>query len=291
MDKYSTNGEKKKTINNIIEDFSLATSFSAVLCDIQGKEVSSTFNFSSFCQLMRKNPKFHELCRKCDKFGGLEAYKTGNASIYRCHAGLTDISLPIITENQLTGFILFGQVEVIDNEISIHPIDTENTDWTKNLELCKAREKIPQVSIEKVHSSISLLQTIGEYYSKDEAREKIKFTAKKKTVNSNHESIQKVTNYIEKNITRKITLNEVADHVYFSPHYLSKLFKKELGSNFISYVNEQKMKQAQALLIETNFTIEQIARNLGYSQTSYFCKIFHDITNDTPTQFRNKYKN
>ncbi|MGV7716425.1 AraC family transcriptional regulator, partial [Mycobacterium kansasii] len=61
-------------------------------------------------------------------------------------------------------------------------------------------------------------------------------------------SISLAIDYIQKNIQRPISLNEVAQRAYLSPSYLSRLFKKYLHVNFIEYVNNQKIALAQEKL-------------------------------------------
>lgn len=143
MENISTlNSQSSLQLSKTIQDFALAADFGSVLVDIHGKETSDLYNFSPFCQIMRSKPEFKSLCQKCDAFGGLEASKNGNPCIYRCHAGLTDISLPIIRNNQLIGFALFGQVEMNDDTENsftrIHPIVTH---WESSPELRQARKK------------------------------------------------------------------------------------------------------------------------------------------------------
>lgn len=92
--------------------------------------------------------------------------------------------------------------------------------------------------------------------------------------------------YIEKNLHRKICLEEVANKVYLSQYYFSKLFKKELGMNFVAYLKYQRVTKAKELLRHSNLSIDEIARRVGFSQTSYFCKSFRDITSKSPSSFR-----
>lgn len=115
-------------IEKVMDEFSAATSLASVVVDIHGTEVSRLCNFTPFCQLIRSNPKYRSLCQKCDMFGGLEASKTGKPLIYRCHAGLTDFSVPIVVENQLSGFLLSGQV-ICEESSEVGNIQTEETDW------------------------------------------------------------------------------------------------------------------------------------------------------------------
>lgn len=78
-------------------------------------------------------------------------------------------------------------------------------------------------------------------------------------------SISLAIDYIQKNIQRPISLNEVAQRAYLSPSYLSRLFKKYLHVNFIEYVNNQKIALAQEKLSLTLTPINQISNQIGFT--------------------------
>ncbi len=282
------------TLTAIIKDFAWATDFGSVVVDIRGTENSSFYNFSKFCKLMRANPQFHSLCQKCDMYGGLEASKTGHPSIYRCHAGLTDISLPIIKQNQLSGFLLFGQVQAEDVDTNYYTcIQQTQTNWQAHPELRQARNEIKLVTSQQIKSAAKILKLIGEYHSDDDdPRKQITFSVKSrendelKAQPADNQEIKKALHYIQKNLTHHLTLEQVADHVYLSQFYFSKLFKRKVGVNFITYLNQQRMEQAKSLLKESSLSVDAISRSLGFSQASYFCKIFKDQTSYTPAKYR-----
>lgn len=100
--------------------------------------------------------------------------------------------------------------------------------------------------------------------------------------------IQSVLNYIEKNYQDGVTLEEAAEHVHISPFYLSKLFKKELKINFISYVMERKIEKAKDLLENTDMPVLNIAMELNYKEANYFSKVFKKVTGMTPSAYRKK---
>ena len=89
-------------INKIAQDFAQATSLAVVVVNIHGDEISELFNFTPFCQLMRQHPEHSGRCRMSDRCGGLEASKKDQLCIYRCHAGLTDFSIPLVIAGQGT---------------------------------------------------------------------------------------------------------------------------------------------------------------------------------------------
>lgn len=102
--------------------------------------------------------------------------------------------------------------------------------------------------------------------------------------------IQSVLNYIEKNYQNGVTLEEAAAHVHLSPFYLSKLFKKELKVNFVSYVTERKIEKAKELLENTDLPILNIALELNYKEANYFSKVFRKVTGMSPSEYRKKKK-
>ncbi|WP_353805419.1 helix-turn-helix domain-containing protein, partial [Acinetobacter baumannii] len=100
-----------------------------------------------------------------------------------------------------------------------------------------------------------------------------------------HQSIEASIQYIEKNIRRTISLSKVAQEVFLSPSYLSRIFKKVLDVNFIDYVNNRKIAIASEKLALTKLPVNYIANQIGFSQTSYFTKIFKQRTGLTPSEY------
>lgn len=101
-------------------------------------------------------------------------------------------------------------------------------------------------------------------------------------------TIQIVLNYIEKDFEKGITLEKAADYVHLSPHYLSKLFKKEMNVNFINYVARRKMDRAKELLENSSLPIINIAMQLSYDEPNYFSRVFKKVVGMTPSEYREK---
>jgi YesN/AraC family two-component response regulator len=78
----------------------------------------------------------------------------------------------------------------------------------------------------------------------------------------------------------------VADELDIHPVWLSRLFKKETGQNFLDYVTDIRMEKAKDLLRHTSFKIYEIAEKIGYQEIQYFGKLFKKRMNMTPKEFR-----
>ncbi|MCZ8519413.1 MULTISPECIES: response regulator transcription factor [Paenibacillus] len=92
--------------------------------------------------------------------------------------------------------------------------------------------------------------------------------------------------YVSQHLHRKISLDEVAEHLYMNPSYFSRLFKKESGETFIEYVNRTKVNRAKELLDGTNLSVAKICEALGYDNHSYFIKMFKTVAGVTPQEYR-----
>ena len=90
--------------------------------------------------------------------------------------------------------------------------------------------------------------------------------------------------YINENISRKITVADIAEHCGISADYLSQVFKKETGENLGTYIMRQKLEKAKEMLRQGIGT-KEICASLGFSSQSYFVTAFKRFYNMTPTEY------
>ncbi len=98
-----------------------------------------------------------------------------------------------------------------------------------------------------------------------------------------------VVNYIERNIKNGITLEDVSTYANMSVYYLSKIFKKEMSINFITYITDRKIEIAKDMLSNTDYPIINIAIELSYNEANYFSKAFKKKVGMTPSEYRERY--
>ncbi len=101
------------------------------------------------------------------------------------------------------------------------------------------------------------------------------------------DAIYRAIDYIRANFTEKITLEDVADEIYLSPAYFSKIFKEQTESNFTQYLNKLRIEKSKSLLQNTKIPIVDIAGMVGYEDQSYFTKVFKKNTGNSPGKYRN----
>ena len=102
----------------------------------------------------------------------------------------------------------------------------------------------------------------------------------------NDDVIYRAVEYIRTHYQEKVTLENVASKVGFSPSYFSMIFKKKFGCNFTTYLNEVRIKVSKSALVGSDASIQEIASMVGYDDPSYFTRVFKRMTGVTPGFYR-----
>lgn len=100
--------------------------------------------------------------------------------------------------------------------------------------------------------------------------------------------VELVQAIIKSHITENISLQQVADQVFISPNYLSRLFKEETGENFSEFTIRVKMEKAAELLRDPTCRVYEVNETLGYKSLQHFYKLFKRVFDCTPTEYREK---
>lgn len=100
-------------------------------------------------------------------------------------------------------------------------------------------------------------------------------------------SVLPVLNYITRNY-QTVTLKTAAKHFHLNPNYLSSVLKAKTGMTFQELLIRQRIQAAQQLLSNSGLPVTEIARQVGYDNTSFFYKKFREITGKSPADLRKK---
>lgn len=100
-----------------------------------------------------------------------------------------------------------------------------------------------------------------------------------------------VLDFMLQNIDKAIKIEELSAIVYMQPTYFIKRFKQVYGLPPLSYLNRMRMYKAMGQLVGTNLRIEQIAREVGITDISYFARVFKKHCGVTPSEYRVEFKN
>ncbi|WP_308636500.1 response regulator transcription factor [Paenibacillus silvisoli] len=107
-----------------------------------------------------------------------------------------------------------------------------------------------------------------------------------KPLDSDKKIIQDILQTIHTRYMENISLETIAEQVYLSPGYVSGLFKKTVHQSFVKYLTAYRLEKAKEHLLNSNMKVVDIARKVGYTDTSYFGMVFRNHFGTSPAKFR-----
>ena len=96
----------------------------------------------------------------------------------------------------------------------------------------------------------------------------------------------KITDYIARNFTSDITSADIAGKIHMNSSYFCRLFKRNFGYPFQSYLCMYRIEKSKPLLKNTDMTVSEIAAAVGFNSQSFFGKEFKRYNGLTPREFR-----
>lgn len=105
-------------------------------------------------------------------------------------------------------------------------------------------------------------------------------------MNEINPTVLKAIVYTKLHISQPITLTQISEKFGYTPNYLSRLFKKEIGKNYLDFLTEERLRIANTMLKNSDLPINEIAKQTGFASTAYFCRVYKKLYGKTPTQFK-----
>ncbi|AWG26845.1 AraC family transcriptional regulator [Flavobacterium kingsejongi] len=98
-----------------------------------------------------------------------------------------------------------------------------------------------------------------------------------------------VYEYVQKNFSNKITLDEVSAIANMSAVSFNRFIKKRTGTTFVNYLNDIRVGYASRWLVEKDLSISEIAFKSGFNNIANFNRIFKSVKSATPSQYREEF--
>lgn len=166
------------------------------------------------------------------------------------------------------------------------------TSYHDKLTLDKVKDTRPHGYIVKPFKEVDLKTTISIVLNNFK-HNKIDPKRKEEEINNNIPfKVKETITYINNHVNEKIEISDLSAITPWKTHHFIRLFTKYVGDTPYQYILKRKMKKAEALLIETNQPINEIAFELGFYSYSNFCIAFKKMNqNQTPENYRQKNQN
>ena len=111
-------------------------------------------------------------------------------------------------------------------------------------------------------------------------------------ISENQNVIDEIIEYVENNYSDNITLEDLSEKYYISNSYLSKIFKSKTGYTFKKYLYTVRINNAKEIFKASGGeSINEVSYRTGFSDLSYFYKVFHKVEGITPGDYIKAFVN
>ena len=267
-----------KQLNEILKDFYEVTSLTVSLWDAENNQLAYyPKNIPRFCELIKSTPEGAAACLQSDIEVCKLSYQKKAPVFHYCHAGLVDVATPILYNDILLGYMMFGQV--MDKNANLTSFDyIEKCSKSYRLdkeELQDAYSKLIFFNKSTVHSAMHILRICTYYLWISQM-----ISPEKNFLICNLE------NYLNENLQQNITVENICDKFKISKNKLYRLSKDFFGKPFYQYLTEKRINNAKNMLESTDDPIYLICTKIGIPDYNYFSKVFKNNVGVTPREYR-----
>ena len=261
-------------ISSALHDFYNATGITIDLLKSDFTKVSDTkYVFSEYCRCIRDTQNGEKAC-KSSEIELLEKCKlTKKAQIHICHAGLIDMVSPIIHDEEVIGYIIFGQMRPggsfnkLEKYISSLGLDNKLLEGFYS--------KTPFYDTDKIASVSNVAEMLVKYILLENML--------RPNIDKN---IQRAMNFIDKNLEKKLTIATISRQVNVSKTVLYNKFHSYFNCTISEYINHKRIEKSIEYLIKTDLSMDEISQEVGFSSASYYSKIFKRLKGIPPLKYK-----
>jgi len=238
-----------------------------------------------------------------DKF---HFYKKGNPIVFRLleysrrhHPSQTDeldnkIFECLLNDDLESAFHTYNLFlePIIQKKPQYHPdVVRQATAFFLNTVYLKAENMLNDNLKGNIVNDINKIQSNSTTFEDLVVRSQTVFSLIYEGLNLQRKSISKdrmslVRRYIDGHYMADLTLDIIADKFYFNPSYLSTLFKSSFGYSFSDYLANVRINASKTLLKNPNNKVTDVAKLVGYKDSSYFARVFKKKVGLSPEEYR-----
>jgi YesN/AraC family two-component response regulator len=252
----------------------------------------------------RFNRNLFQECLETEGFNTISA-KDGLSGIEQAKECLPDLILCDIVIPALNGYEVLSQLRK-DPKTALIPFifltaRAAKSERRQGMELGADDYLIKPLTVDELLAAVSarlerqamLKRCFASEVRQEQKSEKINVTEQTSINDSifpDISELSEVFEFIEANYHREIALTDVAQAIGYSPAYLTNRVKHETGKTVNGWIIERRMTAARSLLLETDWSVEQVAASVGYLNVSYFFRQFRQYQGTTPKAWRENQK-
>lgn len=261
-------------INAALQDFYNATGINMDLLKADFSYVSFNHRGNEcFCQSVQNTEAGKRACLLSDAQLLKRCQTSKKPEMHVCHAGLVDVAVPILYEDIIIGYIIFGQMKA-DTDFSAFE------DYIAGLGLDVEEMK-------SYYTGISFFETNRIQSVSNIASMLVKHILLENMLKpAFDENIQKAVAFINENLESDLSIRSISQSINVSKSVLYKRFHACFHCTVSEYINTKRIEKSIELLTKTDLSVEEISQKVGFSSTSYYTKTFKQQKGLPPLKYK-----
>lgn len=263
-----------KKLNKALWDFYNAVGIRIDLLRDDFSPVNSNpYEVCDYCLAIQSCSRGKEICIWSDSKLLEKCKATKKTQAHICHAGLVDIATPVLYDDIIIGYIIFGQIKTDTDFSTLRDYITGIGLDADKMEACYA--SLLEFKPNKIESITNLASTLVKYILLENMI--------KPALNN---GIRTAIDYIDKNLERELSIKEISSNINVSKSVLYKQFHDKFNCTVSEYVKRKRIEKSIKLLKKDDLSIEEISQSVGFSSASYFSKIFKAYMGQSPINYK-----
>lgn len=253
-------------LKGLMRDFYILTGIKIVIFDSNYHEILAYLEtHCAFCSLMQSNEASYCKCLESNEQSFQHCRQSSELFIYHCHAGLVEATAPLIDNDIVIGYIMFGQISDSQNE-------KEMTGHLRSVikKYCLAdqvnTDQIYQVSVksqEQILAAAQILEACTFY------------VLLKEMISLQRQNFMKNLNtFLLEHLSEDLSVDRLMREFHVSRNKLYDSCNRYLKTGIAEHIKSLRIQEAKRLLKETDLKIIQIADKVGFTDYNYFCRVF-----------------
>jgi AraC-like DNA-binding protein len=232
----------------------------------------------TYCRDLREKLGLEKLCLELDRKMRLEAAKKREMVHYECHGGMTEAIQPVFDSTGLLGYVMIGQFRL--RETVPEGICAWAARRRLENEIGAAFQQAPYIDSRQLPHVLGLFSTLVMY---------IQTQALVRSQSREMAVLRTILVWLDAHPQARLTAKEGAAMIHRSPATLARICRSCYGKGFRQMQIGRKLDQAERWLTENgDFTVQEIAARLGFSDALYFSRLFKKHKGVTPSHYARK---
>lgn len=268
----------KEQLLGLMKDFHLLTGIKIALFGIDGSEILSyPEGHCDFCAVMQSHRNTAMKCKSSNIASFDRCRRSQQIDIFHCYAGLIEATAPLIENDSIIGYIMFGQITDEPDKSRVREMlsDVISNSLSESSGFNASVYSITYKNNEQILAAAKILEACTFY------------VLLKDMVSLQRETfINNFNTFLLSHLSEDLSIDRLTAEFHISRNRLYDSCSRYLRTGIADHIRNLRIEEAKRLLRETDLTVREISDRVGFTDYNYFCRIFKKLTGQSSRVYR-----